>query len=94
MPMETLTNFLTLQPTFTITGLRIIWYVYLLNAVIQLYVAISGIINLFAQRGVTIEVWSPNFIPLILGAIAQLLLVRLLLEVAGFIISRSKNSTT
>lgn len=92
--METIANFFTLQPTFTITGLRIIWYVYLLNAVIQLYVAISGIINLFAQRGITIEVWSPNFIPLILGAIAQLLLVRLLLEVAGFIISRSKNSTT
>ena len=90
--MGTIANFFTLQPTFTITGLRIIWYVYLLNAVIQLYVAISGIINLFAQRGITIEVWSPNFIPLILGAIAQLLLVRLLLEVAAFIISRSKNS--
>ena len=92
--METIANFFTLQPTFTITGLRIIWYVYLLNAVIQLYVAISGIINLFAQRGVTVDVWSPNFIPLILGAIAQVLLVRLLLEVAAFIISRSKNAAT
>lgn len=92
--METIANFFTLQPTFTIAGLRVIWYVYLLNAVIQLYVAISGIINVFAQRGVTIEVWSPNFIPLILGAIAQLLLVRLLLEVAAFIISGSKNSAT
>ena len=92
--MENIANFFTLQPTFTITGLRIIWYVYLLNAIIQLYVAISGIINLFAQRGVTIELWSPNFIPLILGAIAQVLLVRLLLEVAAFIISRSKNAAT
>jgi hypothetical protein len=40
--------------------------------------------------GDKLEAWSPNFIPLILGIVVQLALVRLLLEVAAFIISTSR----
>jgi hypothetical protein len=39
-----------------------------------------------AQRGISWEAWSPNFLPLILGIVAQVLLVRVLLEVAGTIL--------
>lgn len=87
--MEALINFFTLRPTFTVFGLKVVWYIYLLNAVIQTYVSISGISQVLAQRGIHLEVWSPNFIPLILGLVAQLAIVRLLIEVAAIIISTS-----
>jgi hypothetical protein len=91
--METLINFFALRPTFSFIGLRVVWYVYLLNVAVQLYVGISGIMRVLAQRGITLEIWSPNFLPLFLGTIAQLLLVRLLLEVAAIVISRSQTGT-
>jgi hypothetical protein len=85
--METLINFFALRPTFTFLGLKIVWYLYLLNTFVQTYVAVSGISRLLAQRGISMEVWLPNSLPLILGLVAQLVLVRLLLEVAAIIIS-------
>ena len=91
--MDALINFFALRPTFTFYGLKIVWYIYLTNVVVQTYVAVSGISRLLAQRGISMEVWLPNSIPLILGIIAQLVLVRLLLEVAAIIISsRASNS--
>jgi hypothetical protein len=87
--METLINFFTLRPTFTFLGLKVVWYLYLLNTVVQTYVAVSGISRILAQRGVGMDVWLPNSIPLILGLAAQLALVRLLLEIAAIIISTS-----
>jgi len=47
---------------------------------------------LLAQRGISMEVWLPNSLPLILGLVAQLAIVRLLLEVAAIIISTSRTS--
>ena len=85
--MESVINFFTLRPTFTIFGLKIVWYIYLLNAFVQVYVSIAGISQILAQRGVQLDLWSPNFIPLLLGLIAQLAIVRLLLEVAAIIVS-------
>lgn len=85
--METLINFFALRPTFTFSGLKIVWYLYLLNTFVQTYVVVSGISRVLAQRGISMDAWLPNSIPLILGLVAQLALVRLLLEVAAIIIS-------
>jgi hypothetical protein len=90
--MEALINFFTLRPTFTFFGLRAVWYLYLLNAVVQFYISISGISKLLAQRGIHVDLWSPNFIPLFLGVVAQLALVRLFLEVAAIVTSTSHTS--
>jgi hypothetical protein len=90
--METIINFFTLRPTFTILGLKVVWYLYLLNAIVQLYVTFAGISQVLAQRGMHLDLWSPNFIPLLLGLIAQLAMVRLLLEVAAIIVSGSHSS--
>ena len=87
--MEILINFFALRPTFTHLGLKVVWYIYLLNTFLQTYVAVSGIFRVLAQRGISLEVWSPNFLPLILGLIAQLAIVRLLLELAAIIIATS-----
>ena len=48
--------------------------------------------QVLAQRGIHVELWSPNFIPLLLGLVAQLAIVRLLLEVAAIIISGSSTA--
>ena len=85
--MDVLINFFALRPTFTVNGLKIVWYIYLMNVIVQTYVSVTGISQLLAQRGISMEVWLPNSIPLVLGLIAQLVLVRLLLEVAAIIIS-------
>ena len=90
--METLINFFTLRPTFTHFGLKVVWYLYLLNAVVQTYGSISSISEVLAQRGIHVELWSANFIPLLLGLVAQLAIVRLLLEVAAIIISGSSTA--
>lgn len=88
--METIINFFTLRPAFTILGLKVAWYVYLLNIVVQLYVVIAGLSQAAAQRGLHLDLWSPASIPLVLGAVAQLILVRVLLEVAAVIIAGSQ----
>ena len=90
--MEVLINFFALRPTFTLLGLKVVWYVYLLNVILQSYLAVSGIFQALAQRGISWEAWSPNFFPLILGIVAQLAIVRLVLEMAAIIISTSHTS--
>jgi hypothetical protein len=85
--MQTLVNFFTLRPTFTFFGAQIVWYIYLTNVVIQTYNSISNVLRILAQRGVHVDLWSAGWIPLLLGIIAQLLIVRLLIEVAAIIIS-------
>ena len=89
--METLINFFALRPTFTFFGLKVVWYIYLANVVVQAYVGIYSILNLLAQRGISWETWSPNLIPLVLNIVAQLVLVRLLLEIAAIILSTSRS---
>jgi hypothetical protein len=90
--MDILVNFFSLRPTFTFLGLRVVWYIYLLNVLVQAYVAVFGIFQALAQRGISWEAWSPNFIPLILGIVSQLVVVRLLLEIAAIILSNSKTT--
>jgi hypothetical protein len=90
--MEVVINFFALRPTFTFLGLKVVWYIYLLNTMVQTYIAVSTVFRALAQRGISWEAWSPNFIPLILGIVAQLALVRLLLEVAAIIISNRAHS--
>lgn len=85
--MDVLTNFFALRPTFTFTGLKVIWYLYLLNTCVQTYSSLFGISQVLAQKGISFEAWLPNSFPLILGLVTQLVLVRLLLEVAAIIIS-------
>jgi len=90
--MHVLIDFFALRPIFTFVGLKVVWYIYLANVIVQTYVSLSGIFQVLAQRGISWEAWMPNFIPLILGIVAQLTIVRLLLEVAGTILlSRDDN---
>jgi hypothetical protein len=88
--MNELIKFFTLRPVFTHYGMKIVWYIYLSNAFIQAYIAINVVFKALAQRGISWEAWSPNFIPLILGIVVQLALVRLFLEVAAVILSGSR----
>jgi hypothetical protein len=90
--MEFLSNFFALRPTFTVMGLKVVWYIYLLNTFVQVYIAVSSVSRVLAEKGISIEAWLPNSIPLILGIIAQLAIARLLLEVAAIIISNSNSS--
>jgi hypothetical protein len=90
--MEVLIGFFALRPIFTFWGLKVVWYTYLLNILIQAYIAVSGIFQVLAQRGISWEAWSPNFLPLILTIVVQLALVRLLLEVAAIILSTARHS--
>ena len=89
--MDALINFFALRPVFTHHGIRAVWYLYLLNAFIQAYTAVTGIIQILAQKGVNWETWSPNFLPLILGIVAQLVLVRLFLELAAIILANASH---
>ena len=91
--MDTIISFFALRPTFTFMGLRTVWYIYLLNVLVQSYVAVFGIFQALAQRGISWEAWSPNFIPLILGTIAQLTMVRVLMEVAATVLFSSRTET-
>jgi hypothetical protein len=88
--METLINFFTLRPTFTFAGLKFVWYLYLLHIVVQAYVSMSSISQLLAQKGGSLTMSWPNLLPLFLTWIAQLVVVRLLIEVAAIIISQSQ----
>jgi len=90
--MDALINFFTLRPVFTFAGLKIVWYIYLLHMVVQLYVSVAEVSQLLAQRGISWLTWSPNFIPLILALVAQIALVRLLIEVAATILLTSRRS--
>jgi hypothetical protein len=85
--MQTLINFFTLGPTFSFFGVQIVWYVYLANTIIQTYTSLSNISQILAQRHLHLVLSSPNSLLLLLGLIAQLLIVRLLIEVAAIIIS-------
>ena len=87
--MTALTDFFALRPVFSFFGLQIVWYIYLLHTIIQLYISLSEVGQLLAQRNISWITWSPNAIPLLLGVIAQVLLVRLLIEVAATVLLSS-----
>jgi hypothetical protein len=84
--MNALSDFFALRPVFTFFGLQIVWYIYLLHMALQLYVSVAEVAHLLAQRGINWFAWSPNFLPVLLGLVAQIVLVRLILEVAATIL--------
>jgi hypothetical protein len=84
--MDGLLAFFELRPFFTFFSLRIVWYIYLLHMMVQLYVSFSEVSQVLAQRGISLWSWAPNSLPLVVTIIAQLLLVRVLLEVAAMIL--------
>jgi hypothetical protein len=90
--MDALIDFFTLRPVFTFFGLKLVWYIYLIHTFVQLYVSFSEVSLLLAQRNVSWLAWSPNSAPLILGIVAQVAIVRLLLEVAATILLTPKRS--
>src|SRR5690349_15324093 len=85
--METLVNFFALRSMFTIFGIRIVWYIYLASVIVQTYTSVFGVSRVLAQRGIGLEAWLPNAIPLALTIVSQLVLVRLFLELAAIVIS-------
>jgi hypothetical protein len=90
--MGVLGDFFALRPVFTFRGLRLIWYAYLTNTIVQAYISLDQVSQALTQRGVSWIAWSPNLLPLILGILVQLGLVRLLLEVAAIILSTARHS--
>jgi len=92
--MNSLIDFFALRPMFTYFGLQIVWYIYLFHTLLQLYLSLSGVSQLMAQRGISWEIWLPNSLPLILGLIAQVAIVRVLLEVAASILLAPRQSST
>ena len=88
--MDNVINFFALRPVFTHYGLKIVWIIFLVNAGLQLYIAFNTIFRVLAQRGISLEAWSPNLIPVILGVVVQVALVRLFLELAGYILSNAR----
>jgi hypothetical protein len=92
--MNILFDFFALRPVFTFWGLKAVWYIYLLHTFFQLYTSLSEISALLAQRGISWVTWSPNLFPMILGIVAQIALVRLLLEVAASILLAPRRSGT
>jgi hypothetical protein len=58
----------------------------LAHTILQLYVSLTEISNLLAQRNISWVTWLPNSLPLILGIIWQVGLVRLILEVAATVL--------
>jgi hypothetical protein len=89
--MDGIINFFALRPAFTHYGMKVVWYIYLLNAFVQAYVSLNGIFRILADKGISWESWSPNFVPILLGIITQLALVRLLLEVAAVVFSSARH---
>ncbi|MGP0083055.1 MAG: hypothetical protein ACLP0B_05420 [Steroidobacteraceae bacterium] len=84
--MDGLINFFALRPLFTFSGLKVVWYLYLFHILIQLYVLFSEISAVLAQKGISWVTWVPNSLPIILGTVAQIAIVRVLLEVAASIL--------
>ena len=90
--MGGLLSFFALRPIFTFWGLKIVWYTYLFHTLVQLYISISEAAALMAQRGISWQTWVPNLFPLLLGIIAQIAIIRLLLEVAATILLTPRRS--
>ena len=83
--MKTVFDFIELRPVFTLYGLKIIWFAFLLNLAIQYFTLAVGLYN--ASGPGNIWVW-PGFIPHLLSTLVNIGLVRVLLEVAAAILLR------
>jgi hypothetical protein len=92
--MNPLFSFFTLRPVFTFEGIRVVWYLYLFHLAVQLYVSLAEVSALMAQRGVSWQTWLPRSLPSILGLIAQVTMVRLLIEVAATVLLAPRRNGT
>jgi hypothetical protein len=77
-------DFLALRPMFTRTGLRVIWYAYLLY---QALIFFFMVLNLRFAPGQPLATWY-SFIAAALFPLIKIGVVRLLLELAGVLLSR------
>lgn len=84
--MSAVIDFFALRPVFTFVGLKIVWYLYLLHMVLQLYISIAELTKIMSQRGIGLLTWLPNTLPSFLGVAAEIAIVRLLIEVAATIL--------
>jgi hypothetical protein len=91
--LETLIDFFALRPVFTFWGIKVVWYLYLLNTVYRLYVSLSEVSQLLAQRHISWLTWLPNSLPLLLGIVSQVAIARLLIEVAASILLTRQGTT-
>lgn len=89
--MNALKNFFTLRPIFTFFSIRAIWYLYLVHMAFQIYASYAGAFQVLAQRNISWLTWLPNSLPLLLEFIVQILIVRLLFEVAATILLSSRS---
>ena len=81
--MKTLVDFFVLRPAFTLYGLRIIWFLFLLSLALQ-YLALG--VGTYAAHGPRMFEFWLEFMPSVLSNAVYIALVRLLLEVAAIIL--------
>jgi hypothetical protein len=89
--MKFIIDFLLLRPMFTRSGLFIVWYIYLAATILALgqYLFLFLTTRQFYSAPLILHYYIPLLVPLVI-ALAQLALMRLLLEVAlEFIDKRS-----
>lgn len=79
-----LTDFLTLQPLFTRSGLRIVWYLYLLY---QSLVFLGAMLSFRWAPGHPLSTWY-SLAAFALIPLVKIAVLRLLLEVAGIVLTR------
>ena len=86
--MKALLDFFALRPVFTRWGLRAVWFACLFEFALQLYSLTWGT---FAAYGASqVGVWS-SFVIILLPPLVNIVLVRLLLEVAtAILLDRAK----
>jgi hypothetical protein len=83
--LKFLIDFFALRPVITLYGLKIVWFIFLLNLAIQIF---SLAVGTYAAYGrLNIGQWL-EFIPLLFSPLVQIALVRVLLEVAATILLR------
>lgn len=87
-------SFLHSVPSSHSSDSKIVWYIYLLHMFVQLYIELSEVSQLLAQRNISLLAWSPNALPLVLTLVAQIAIVRLLLEVAATILLSPRRTET
>jgi hypothetical protein len=88
--VDTAIRFFTLRPVFTLFGLKVVWYVYLILNLIEAYGIAVGTYNAYGHV-LGVSGWL-YFLPGVLGILTRIALVRLLLEVAVAVLYKPTNN--
>jgi hypothetical protein len=88
--VDTVISFFSLRPTFTLFGLKVIWYAYLLLAIVETYGIAIGTYDAYGSL-LSGSHWL-YFLPAVLGILVRLALVRLLLEVAIAVLFKPRSN--